>query len=204
MIPRYQKILFFTMLGMAVVMGGILWHLRQRAHERLLAGEDSAPTQAPAIAPTEQATLMVANDMDGSLVTEAQALPLPADPGQRARLILGRLLDLYAQPGSTHPVAGGAQGIAQVFLMAAPDAKNSSDPNAEMAVVNLTAAFAAGHPSGLESETMTISSICGTLHANLPNVTEVRFLINGEQRPNLAGHADLTQTYLTGDAVTQP
>jgi len=201
MIPRYQKILFFVLLAAALVMGGVLWRLRQRAHERMLAGQDSAPTQAPAVAPTEQATLLVANDLDGSLLTEAQALPLPADPGQRARQILGRLLDLYAQPDAAHPVAGGEQGIAQVFLMPAPDAKNSQDPDAQMAVVNLTSAFAASHPSGLESETLTVMSICGTLHANLPHVTEVRFLINGEQRPNLAGHADLTRTYLTADSA---
>ncbi|MDR3739166.1 MAG: GerMN domain-containing protein [Terracidiphilus sp.] len=201
MIPRYQKILFFVLLAAALAMGGILWHLRQRAHERMLAGQDSAPTQAPAVAPTEQATLLVANDLDGSLVTEAQALPLPADPGQRARLILGRLLDIYAQPEAAHPVAGGAQGIAQVFLMPAPDAKDSQDPEAQMAVVNLTSAFAASHPSGLESETLTVMSTCGTLHANLPHVSEVRFLINGEQRPNLAGHADLTRTYLTADTA---
>jgi hypothetical protein len=200
MIPRYQKILFFVLLALALGMGGLLWHLRQKAHERLLAGEDSAPTQAPAVAPTEQATLEVANDMDGSLVSEVQALPLPADPGQRARLILGRLLDLYAQPDAMHPVAGGAPGVAQVFLMTAPDAKDGSDPNAQMAVVNLTAAFAASHPSGLESEMLTVSSICATLHANLPHVTEVRFLVNGEQRANLAGHVDLTRTYLTTDS----
>lgn len=201
MIPRYQKILFFVLLAAALAMGGVLWHLRQRAHERLLAGEDSAPTQAPAVAPTEQATLLVANDMDGSLLTEAQALPLPADPGQRARLILGRLLDLYAQPGAAHPVAGGAAGIAQVFLLPAPDAKDSPDPDAQLAVVNLTPAFTASHPSGLETETLTVLSICGTLRANLPHVTQVRFLVNGEQRPNLAGHADLTRTYLTADAT---
>jgi len=70
-----------------------------------------------------------------------------------------------------------------------------------MAVVNLTANFAASHPSGLETETLTVLSICGTLRANLPNVTEVRFLVDGQQRPNLAGHADLTRTYLTADAV---
>ncbi|HWT65700.1 MAG TPA: hypothetical protein VN151_06265, partial [Terracidiphilus sp.] len=66
MIPRYQKILFFVLLAAALVMGGVLWRLRQRAHERMLAGQDSAPTQAPAVAPTEQATLLVANDLDGS------------------------------------------------------------------------------------------------------------------------------------------
>ena len=69
-----------------------------------------------------------------------------------------------------------------------------------MAVVNLTTAFAAGHPSGLETETLTLLSICGTLHANFPRVTQVRFLVDGRSRPTLAGHADLTRTYLAAEA----
>lgn len=79
-------------------------------------------------------------------------------------------------------------------------AKNHENGD-QMAVVNLTSKFAAEHPSGLETETLTVLSICGTLRANLPHVTEVRFLVDGQQRPNLAGHADLTRTYLTADAA---
>ena len=66
-------------------------------------------------------------------------------------------------------------------------------------MVNLTSAFAASHPSGLETETLTVLSICATLHANLPRVTQVRFLVDGHTRATLAGHADLTRTYLTGE-----
>ena len=71
----------------------------------------------------------------------------------------------------------------------------------ELAVVNLTSSFVSTHPSGLETETLTVLSICGTLHANLPRVTQVRFLVDGQSRATLAGHADLTRTYLTSDAV---
>jgi len=46
-----------------------------------------------------------------------------------------------------------------------------------------------------------VLSICGTLHANLPRVSEVRFLVDGAERESLAGHADLTRTYLTVDAT---
>jgi hypothetical protein len=199
-IPRYQKILFMVLMIAALAMGGELWHLRQRAHQRLLAGEDSAPTKAPDVAPTEQASLLVANDADGSLLMQAHSLPLPGDPNARARAVLGELFDLYASPGAAHPVAGGAEGIAQVFLLPVPGAKDSQDPHAQLAVVNLTGAFAANHPSGLETETLTVLSICGTLRANLPHVAQVRFLVDGQERPNLAGHADLSRTYLTADA----
>jgi hypothetical protein len=48
---------------------------------------------------------------------------------------------------------------------------------------------------------LTIHSICGTLHANLARVSEVRFLVDGQQRETLAGHADLTRTYLTSETV---
>jgi hypothetical protein len=201
MIPRFQKIVFSVLLAAALIMTGVLWHLRQRAHQRLLAGEDSAPTKAPDVAPTEKATLLVANDADGSLLVQARSLPLPADPGARARVLLGELLDLYAAPDAAHPVTGGASGVAQVFLLPVPGSKDTQRSGDELAVVNLTGNFAASHPSGLETETLTVLSICGTLRANLPHVTQVRFLVDGQQRPNLAGHADLTRTYLTADAV---
>ena len=201
MIPRYQKVILIVLLAASLAMAGILWHLRQSAHQRLLAGEDSAPTQAPEVAPAEQATLVAASDADGSLLAQDRSLPLPADPGARARVLLGKLLDLYAAPDAAHPVPGGAPGIAQVFLLPAPGPKDPQTPDAELAVVNLTGAFAAGHPSGIETESLTVLSICATLRANLPRVTQVRFLVDGHPRPTLAGHADLTRTYLTADAV---
>jgi hypothetical protein len=234
-IPRHQIILFSLLLLASLAMGVALWHLRERAHQRLLAGQDSAPTSAPAVAPAEQATLLVANDSDGSILTQLHSLPLPADSNARARAVLGKLLDLYAAPGAAHPVPGGASSVAQVFLLHAPEiagavpaaakskiaesrvvvnlsresrANTSLSPPQDarqtgplLAVVNLTGSFAANHPSGIETEMLTVLSICGTLHANLPRVTQVRFLVDGQQRATLAGHADLTRTYLAGDVV---
>ncbi len=201
MIPRYQKILLAILIVASIAMGVVLWQLRERAHKRMMAGQYSAPTQAPEVAPAEQATLFAANDTDNSLVPQVHSLPLPADPGARARAVLGKLLDLYAAPDSAHPVPGGAASVAQVFLLPVPGAKNPQDPDAELAVVSLSGSFAASHPSGLETETLTVLSICGTLHANLPHVTQVRFLVDGQVRPTLAGHADLTRTYLTTDTA---
>jgi hypothetical protein len=211
MIPRYQAVIFAVLLLASVIMGVALWQLREHAHQRLLAGEDSAPTQAPEIAPAEQASLLVANDNDGSMLSQEHALPLPTDPGSKARVLLGKLLDLYATPNSSHPVPGGAAGVTQVFLLpapelssvklAAPPSSDAQQTGPQLAVVNLTGNFAASHPSGIQAETLTILSICGTLHANLPRVTQVRFLVDGQSRSTLAGHADLTRTYLAGDAA---
>jgi len=201
MIPRYQKILLVALLIASLGMGFKLWQLRERAHKRLLAGETTAPTKAPDVAPAEQATLIAANDLDNSLVPQVHSLPLPADPGARVRAVLGKLLDLYAAPDATHPVSGGAASVAQVFLLPVPGSKTTQASGDQLAVVNLTGSFAASHPSGLEAESLTVLSICATIHANLPHVTEVRFLVDGQQRPTLAGHADLTRTYLTADAA---
>jgi hypothetical protein len=235
MIPRYQVYLFSFLLLASLAMGAVLWHLRERAHQRLLAGQDSAPTSAPAVAPAEPAALQVASDSDGSILTQLHSLPLPDDPGARTRAVLGKLLDLYAAPDAAHPVPGGASSVLQVFLLPAPEiagavpaagtpkfsdsrivvilprdsrSKNSSSPSQDaqqsgpqLAVVNLTGSFAASHPSGIETEMLTVLSICGTLRANLPRVTQVRFLVDGKQRATLAGHADLTRTYLTGDLL---
>ncbi len=201
MIPRYQTILFVVLLAASVIMGTVLWNLRERAHQRLLQGVYSTPTQAPQVAPAEQATLMVANDSDNSVLARILSLPLPQNPEARARAVLGKLLDLYAAPDATHPVPGGVASITQVFLVPIADAGGKTAQNGpELAVVNLTGAFAASHPSGLETETLTVLSICATLHANLPRVTEVRFLVDGQPRATLAGHADLTRTYLTAEA----
>ena len=202
MIPRHQTVLFVILLLASVIMGAVLWNQLRRAHERLLRGQDSAPTQAPLVAPAEQATLMVANDADNSVQPRILTLPLPENPEARARAVLGKLLDLYAAPDAAHPVPGGANSIAQVFLVPIAEGSGKASPTApQLAVVNLTSAFAAGHPSGLETETLTILSICATLNANLPRVTEVRFLVDGQTRATLAGHADLTRTYLAADTV---
>jgi hypothetical protein len=180
------------------------------------------------VTPAEQATLMVASDSDSSLRTQFESLPLPADPGSRARAVLGKLLDLYAAPDAAHSVPGGGSSVLQVFLLPVPESgagaavkpksgesssgefranKPSPVPQAQpqtgpqLAVVNLAGSFAASHPSGIEAETLTVLSICGTLHANQPRITQVRFLVDGQTRATLAGHADLTRTYLAGDAV---
>jgi hypothetical protein len=207
-IPRYQTVLFIILLAVSTIMGVVLWQLRERAHLRMLASEQSTPTQAPAVAPTLPATLLVAHDADSTLLAQTESLPLPDDPGSRARLILGKLLDLYASTGSSHPVPGGAASIAQVFLLPIPAQPPASTktpergaPAPQLAVVNLTAAFANNHPSGLEAETLTIESIVATLHANFPAVAQVRFLVDGQTRPTLAGHADLTRTYLAADSI---
>ena len=126
MIPRYQKIVVLVLLVVSVGMAAVLVRLRERAHDRLLKGEDVAPTVAPEVAPEVQATLMVANDADDALVAETQSLPLPVDAEARARAVLEKLLELYAGAGSMHPVPGVPRAVLQVFLLAQRQSKSDA------------------------------------------------------------------------------
>ncbi len=43
----------------------------------------------------------------------------------------------------------------------------------------------------------------GTLHAALPEITAIRFLVDGHPHDTLAGHADLLRTYPATDTTTK-
>jgi hypothetical protein len=116
----------------------------------------------------------------------------------RARFLLNQLLAEYAKPNALHPIAQNA-GVDDVFLMPMTEARDGM--NGTMAIVNLSGSLAQVHPSGIEPETMTLLSLIGTLHANLPEITEVRFLVDGEPRDTLAGHADLLRSYLASSTA---
>jgi len=69
------------------------------------------------------------------------------------------------------------------------------NPGGKLAVINLHGTFADHHPSGIEPETLTIDSILETLSANFPQIEQVRFLVDGQPRETLNGHAGLMRTY---------
>jgi len=91
--------------------------------------------------------------------------------------------------------------VDDVFLLPVPES-NAAHPQ-QMAVINLDGSFVDHHPSGILVENLTLLSILGTLHANFPQIAQVRFLVDGHPRETLAGHADLSRTYLTANDVPQ-
>lgn len=205
MISRAQKVLFGLLLLVCVVMAVFLIRLRNRAQDRLQAQGTSAPQSIaePAGSPPKAVTLYVPNDLDDSMVTVEQTIPLPADENAQARVLLEALIEAYRAPDSTHPIQV-AKGVDDVYFVPVPQAKGVSSPGGQMAVVDLNGALAAAQPSGIEPETLTLLSMMATLHANLPDVTEVHFLVDGQPRETLAGHADLTRTYLAAEAEQRP
>ncbi len=198
MIPRYQRILFWSLVACISFMALFLIRGCHEAHRRLTALNDSTPIAAPASTTTEDATLYLANDAEATITPVTAQLPLPKDPSLRARVLLNDLLTRYTEPDSTHPLPTGP-AVDDVFLLTDPSAPNS----APTAVINLHGSFADSHPSGVEVESLTLQSIIGTLHAALPQVTQVRFLVDGKPRDTLAGHADLRRSYPAIDTAVK-
>ena len=202
LITRGERALFLGLLAAVLAMTIFLIRFRERvdAHFEARALPVSLTSATGSTTPV---LLALANDQTGALTERPLAFPLPADPNTRARVVLEKLLAAYTAPASPHPLQpSGDDSIHEVFLSPAPDAV--SDAPGLLATVDLTQSFVHLHPSGIEPETLTLLSMIATLHANLPQVTEVRFLVDGEPRATLAGHAGLSEIYLAAGAADPP
>ncbi len=210
MTSPYQRVLFWALLLASVLMAVVLIRLRERTADRIsgrYTAENSPRLSEPVLAaPEENVTLLEASDADDSIAPVTRKIALPQETGARARVLLRQLLTDYAAPASKHPLAAGL-GVEEVFFMPATASQSGNPQSAEpgqTAVVNLTRDFAENHPSGIEPETLTLLSIIGTLHETFPEVRQVRFLVDGQPRDTLAGHADLNRTYLAASGEIQP
>lgn len=198
MIPRYQKIIVWALLIGCVLIAAYLIRMRARAQDQLAAVPDAAPMPAPVASAPVPVTLMIASDGDGSIAPVQESVALPVEETTRARGLLNDLFAKCAQPGSPHPMPT-VTAINDVFLLPIPGSTGA--PANKLAVVNFSSGFTDRHPSGILVETLTLLSVLGTLHANMPQIAQVRFLVDGKPKDTLAGHADLMRTYLTGNDV---
>jgi Sporulation and spore germination len=203
MIPRYQRILFWTLAAGILLLSAFLLHGCEQAHKRLAALNDATPIDAPTTASTEDVTLYLANDADASITASTVQIALPQEPTVRVRVLLEHLLSTYALPGSAHPLQGGP-AVDDVFLVAAPQSAQPPGQPGQLAVINLRGAFVDNHPSGIQIEALTVQSIIGTVHAAFPQITGIRFLVDGQPHDTLAGHADLLRTYPATDTAAKP
>lgn len=183
MIPRHLLIGVAVLLVLVVSMGIYLRQMRRRAVQLESLAADTLPVAPPASGPTETVTLYVADDTAGMLRARSAQIPLPGGRQQRAEELLRALLRIYQQPGAPHPLAPAAD-IRSIYLV---------DPGA--AVIDLNAAFADQHRSGILSEQLTVNSLVETLAVNVPGINRVNILVEGKTRDTLAGHADLTETF---------
>jgi Sporulation and spore germination len=189
-IPRHLIIGVAILLAVTLGMSVYVWRMRGRVDRNQVSAENTQPVAPPVSGSNEQVTLYVAYDDAGVLRPKQVRIPLPAGRQERAAEILRALLNLYLDKFSPHPLGAGSE-IRDVYLV---------DPG--LAVIDINAAFADGHRSGVLVEELTVVSLIQTLSANVPGITRVKILVEGNERDTLAGHADLSNFYDT-PAVTQ-
>ena len=182
LIPRSFFIALAVLLVAVLGMSLYAWRMRGRAAGPTASG-DTRPVVPPVAGPTERVTLFVAYDDVGVLHAQSAQIPLPSVRQQRAEELLRALLALYLDKTSPHPLPQGSD-IRSVYLV---------DPG--LAVIDINAAFADGHRSGVLSEELTVASLIQTLSANILGILKVKILVEGKERETLAGHADLSSFY---------
>jgi Sporulation and spore germination len=190
MIPRSLVITVSVLLLAVLGMSFYAWHMRGRAAAVPVVATDMRPIIAPVAGPTEAVTLFVAYDDVGVLRAQSARIPMPSVRQQRAEELLRALIALYLDKSSPHPLPPGAD-IRGIYLV---------DPG--LAVVDINAAFADGHRSGVLAEELTVASFIQTLAANVPGILRVKILVEGKERETLAGHADLS-SFFDVSAVNQ-
>lgn len=183
MIPRSFYIAVSILLVAALGMSVYVWRMRGRAAATPVVSTDRTPVAPPVAGPTEQVSLFVAYDDVGILQTQPARIPLPSFRQERAEELLRALLVIYLDKSSPHPLPPGSE-IRSVYLV---------DPG--LAVIDINAAFADGHRSGVLEEELTVASLIQTLAANIPGISRVKILVEGKERETLAGHADLSQFF---------
>lgn len=194
MISRRLLITLFVMVVASILLTSYAIRLKRRVSDPERLKVYTRPMTPPVAGPTQVVTMWVAYDEDGSLRPRQLPLPLPTEPSQRARQLLKALLSVYLERRTPHPIGDGSD-VKDVYLL-----------NNNTLVVDWNAPFADAHRSGIFVEDLTMLSVTETLAANMPNLSRVKFLVDGKERDTLAGHADLRQFYdlkLVGQAAKE-
>jgi hypothetical protein len=181
-IPRHFQITIALVL-LATLLSGLVIIRLNRREEAMTQRAEAAPAAPQVAGKKEHIQVLVAYDEDQALRWRPADVFLPADRGLRAKETLRSVLAQYLQSPSPHPLARGAD-IRDVYFI-----------GDDTLVIDTTAQFADGHPSGILLEEMTLASLIETLSANVPGVNKVKFLVEGKERETLAGHADLMSFY---------
>src|SRR5207237_10264678 len=142
--------------------------------------------------PRVKTKLFWASDaIDSTLVPVTVDLPLSNDPVLRSKQVLNTLL--------AGPVDAELRTLPPAALLLAfyllPDGT---------AIADFSESLATSIPSGIVSEQLAVNSITRTLEANVPQVKRLKILIHGQEVEALAGHLDLTGTFVFIAQRAQP
>ena len=143
--------------------------------------------------PRVNAKLFWLSDSDNSLLAPVTVeLPLSSDPVLRSKQVLNTLL---AGPVDVELRTLPPDAVLLAFYVL-PDGT---------AIADFSEALATSIPSGIASEQLAVDSMARTLEANVPEVKRLKVLIHGQEADTLAGHVDLTGTFVVhADAGQAP
>jgi hypothetical protein len=147
-------------------------------------------TPAPMEARVQAKLFWTSSAHDGSLAPASIDLPLSNEPALRAKQVLNTLLAGPADP-ELRTLPPDAV-LLEFYLL--PDGTGVAD---------FSEAMASSIPSGIESEQRAVDSITRTLAANVPQVTRLKILIHGQEVETLAGHLDLTGSFVVNPRAAQ-
>jgi hypothetical protein len=197
---RWVAIVLGGLFGAVIIAGLYFPILKQRVKQTAKIQPQSEEqarrelTQSLTPAPTEarvQAKLFWASSAhDGSLAPASIDLPLSNEPALRAKQVLNTLLAGPADP-ELRTLPPDAV-LLEFYLL--PDGTGVAD---------FSEAMASSIPSGIESEQRAVDSITRTLAANVPQVTRLKILIHGQEVETLAGHLDLTGSFVVNPRAAQ-
>jgi hypothetical protein len=198
--PRWKFLLagglVFILLA-ALIFVPILRRRMKRAAKLQQQSEEQARrelTQPISINPGDprvKTQLFWASDaIDSTLVPVTVELPLSNDPVLRSKQVLNTLLAGPVDP-ELRTLPPDALLLAFYLL---PDGT---------AIADFSEALATSIPSGIVSEQLAVNSIARTLEANVSQVQRLKILIHGQEAETLAGHLDLTGTFVLNTRPAQ-
>jgi Sporulation and spore germination len=199
MTPRW-KVFLIAALALTVIAAAIYFPILRRRVKRAARVQQQSEeqarwelTQALPVNPSDprvKAKMFWASDADYSTLAPVTVeLPLSNDPVLRSKQVLNTLLAGPVDP-ELRTVPPDAVLLAFYLL---PDGT---------AVADFSEALATSIPSGIASEQMAVDSIARTLEANVPQVQRLKILIHGQEVETLAGHLDLTATFVVNTKGT--
>ncbi|MFI5057947.1 MAG: GerMN domain-containing protein [Candidatus Acidiferrales bacterium] len=202
MTPRW-RVWLLAGLALAVIAAAIYFPILRRRVQRAARLQQQSEEQArreltltlPANPGQPRVTTKLfwaSGTEDGVLVPTTVELPLSDDPVLRAKQVLNTLLagPVDVELRTLPPDAA----LLEFYLL--PDGTGIAD---------FSEALATSIPSGIQSEQLAVDSIARTLEANVSQVQRMKILIHGQEMETLAGHLDLTGTFVVNTrAATAP
>ena len=182
-------LLVFVLVGAAIFIPLIRRRMQRAARLQQQSEEQARRELVQAVPmnpsdPRVKAKLFWLSDSDNSVLSPATVeLPLSSDSVLRSKQVLNTLL---AGPVDIELRTLPPDAVLLAFYIL-PDGT---------AIADFSEALTTSIPSGIASEQLAVDSMARTLEANVPEVKRLKILIHGQEVETLAGHVDLTGTFV--------